>query len=166
MKKIKIVSALGFFALALFAVIGWSMGMNTDAPMSRGAMGGMTNDSRPNFSQLRHRYVMQNGLDKNYLNKISPLGKNADLKQAKSLYNQNCANCHGAGGKGDGVAGAALKPTPADIATFTKTHMATDGYLLWTISEGGLPIKSAMPSFKSILTEQQIWHIVAYIRNF
>jgi len=43
--------------------------------------------------------------------------------------------------------------------------MATDGYLFWTIAEGGMPIQTAMPVFKGTLKEEEIWQIVTYLRN-
>lgn len=37
------------------------------------------------------------------------------VKHGASLYSQNCAMCHGAEGKGDGAAGAALNPKPRNL---------------------------------------------------
>jgi mono/diheme cytochrome c family protein len=41
---------------------------------------------------------------------------------------------------------------------------SVDEYLLWTISEGGVQLGTEMPAFKEVLTEQQIWQIVIYMR--
>ena len=43
--------------------------------------------------------------------------------------------------------------------------MATDGYLFWSISEGGIPIQTAMPAFKGSLSEEEIWKIIIYLRE-
>lgn len=43
--------------------------------------------------------------------------------------------------------------------------MASDGYLLWTISEGGVPVGTAMPPFKGALKEDDIWAIITYVRG-
>jgi mono/diheme cytochrome c family protein len=48
---------------------------------------------------------------------------------------------------------------------FSKMPMATDGYLSWTIAEGGVPLQTAMPPFKSILKEDDIWKIIIYLRQ-
>ena len=81
------------------------------------------------------------------------------------LYAENCLGCHGPSGDGDGPAGNNLNPCPTNIAGFSKMPMATDGYLFWTIAEGGMPIQTAMPVFKGTLKEEEIWQIVTYLRN-
>ncbi len=43
--------------------------------------------------------------------------------------------------------------------------MATDSYLLWTLSEGGAPVGSAMPPFKGLLSEEEMWKIIRYLRE-
>jgi mono/diheme cytochrome c family protein len=43
--------------------------------------------------------------------------------------------------------------------------MASDGYLFWTIAEGGAPVGSAMPPFKGVLGDDQVWQVIAYLRE-
>src|SRR5215470_1810673 len=65
----------------------------------------------------------------------------AKKTDAKKLAEQNCATCHGPGGKGDGPAAAALPPPkPADW-TSAKVASETDGEIFWKISNG----RGAMP---------------------
>jgi mono/diheme cytochrome c family protein len=40
----------------------------------------------------------------------------------KELYERYCSACHGAGGKGDGVAGETMKVRPADLTTIASRH--------------------------------------------
>jgi mono/diheme cytochrome c family protein len=134
--------------------------------MMRGNRMGMMN-GMGGMSMLRHRYVMQNGIAPAYRNKTisANLSSSANLDKGKALYQTNCATCHGASGIGDGVAGTNLNPRPANIARFSKMPMASDSYLYWTIAEGGIPVKSAMPPFKAQLEELEIWQIITYLRN-
>src|SRR5215471_16093549 len=63
------------------------------------------------------------------------------------------------GGKGDGVAAAALSPKPADW-TSKKIQAESDGELFWKISHG----RGAMPSCKQ-LPENDRWALVHYIHS-
>jgi mono/diheme cytochrome c family protein len=80
------------------------------------------------------------------------------------LYADNCALCHGPTGMGDGEAGRALNPSPALLAYMINMPMAVDEYLLWTISEGGEPLGTDMPAFKDVLTTEEIWNVIAFMR--
>ena len=57
------------------------------------------------------------------------------VERGAHLYVENCALCHGAGGKGDGPAAAPLTVRPADL---TAPHLFahTDGDLFWWVSRG------------------------------
>jgi len=87
-------------------------------------------------------------------------GNQSDLAVAKTLYVTNCSPCHGTTGKGDGPAAAALNPKPANH-TSAAVQSETDGSLFWKLSEGRNP----MPSYKKILTDQQRWELINYIRT-
>jgi putative copper export protein/mono/diheme cytochrome c family protein len=77
------------------------------------------------------------------------------------LYAQNCALCHGAGGRGDGSAAAGLAVRPADL---TQPHLFahTPGDLFWWISHG--KDDGAMPGFASTLSPAQRWDLVNFVR--
>ncbi len=92
----------------------------------------------------------------------NPLKGNVQAtKEGKKLYDSMCAVCHGNKGRGDGVAGMALNPRPAN---FTKSVVQdqTDGEIYWKITNGRLP----MAAYKDILTEEQRWQLVNYLRTF
>src|ERR1035437_9226451 len=92
---------------------------------------------------------------------INPLKGNAvATEEGKKTFTQLCVMCHGDKGKGDGVAGLALTPRPANY-TLPKTQQQTDGDFFWKMSEGRPP----MASYKTILTETQRWQLVNYIRE-
>ena len=91
----------------------------------------------------------------------NPYQGNANATAAgKSLYKQLCAICHGDKGKGDGLAGMALNPRPANF-TSKRVQAQSDGAIYWKITEG----KPPMASYKEALPEQQRWQLVNYIRQ-
>jgi len=92
----------------------------------------------------------------------NPLAGNADATKAgKKKFVQLCVICHGDRGKGDGIAGMALKPPPADF-NLAKVQDQTDGAIFWKMTEG----KAPMASYKDLLTEEERWQLVNYIRTF
>lgn len=100
----------------------------------------------------------------NYAGKTNPVaGDQAAATAGAEIYATNCASCHGDAGKGDGAAGTALEPKPAVLAGDTKG----DDHLFWRINEGGAvaPFNSSMPAFKGVLSEDQIWQTIAFIRT-
>jgi mono/diheme cytochrome c family protein len=91
----------------------------------------------------------------------NPIAGNAStLAEGKKLYVTNCAPCHGDKGRGDGPAAQALSPKPADHSS-AAIQNETDGALFWKLSEGRNP----MPAYGKILTEQQRWELINYIRT-
>ena len=129
-----------------------------------GQMGMM--EGTMNMSMIRHHFVMQNGIDPNYVSKVNPLVRNADnIAAGKKFYEKSCALCHGMTGLGDGEGGKDLKPPPANITMFIKMHNVPDGYLYWTIAEGGVPLQTAMPPFKDVMQEDEIWKTIIFLRE-
>lgn len=101
-----------------------------------------------------------------YASKTNPLTGNADaIAKGKDQYTAICQACHGPAGLGDGPAGAALNPKPANLQNTAKE--ASDAYMYWRIAEGGAmdPFKSSMPSQKAVLKEEQIWQVISYVRT-
>ena len=114
---------------------------------------------------LRHWTFMHQGVPAEYRGQTSTVAPTeATIREGATLYAQNCASCHGPTGLGDGEAGRALNPSPALLAYLINMPMAVDEYLLWTISEGGKPLGTAMPAFKDKLAPEEIWKVVAFMR--
>ena len=79
---------------------------------------------------------------------------------AKKSVETNCGSCHGAGGKGDGPAAAALPPPKPANWTVDAVQKQTDGEIFWKISNG----RGAMPPWKH-LPEKERWELVNFIRS-
>jgi len=86
----------------------------------------------------------------------------AALNAAKQVYADQCANCHGDTGKGDGSDAMMYDPGPADLTDASRMNKLTDGEIYYQITQGRKP----MPSFKKRLTEEQRWQLVLLVRSF
>ena len=76
-------------------------------------------------------------------------------------FDEDCASCHGSGGRGDGPLASQLNPPPLDLAVHVPLHPdgALFSFIKWGV-EG-----TAMPSFAERLEDEQIWHIVNFIQT-
>lgn len=85
--------------------------------------------------------------------------QDADL--GREIYGTYCQSCHGEKGHGDGPAASSLTPPPANLAQLAR--QVGDDFLFWRISEG--VAGSAMVGWKGILSEEQIWQIIAFLHT-
>jgi len=95
----------------------------------------------------------------------------ADPGLGKSIYNHQCAQCHGENGKGDGPAASMLSPVPRDftsgafkIRSTESGSIPTDQDLLTSIQHG-LP-GSAMPDWAPFLNGDSLKAVLAYVKMF
>ena len=93
----------------------------------------------------------------------APQGKKSGRKGAaktETLFQQHCARCHGADGRGmtslGKVYGAPNLTEAALQARFSDKELSA------IITDG----EGAMPSFKKILSKTEIAALVAYVRRF
>ena len=91
----------------------------------------------------------------------------ASEKRGASLYAIYCASCHGIEGHGDGPAAAALNPTPARHTDTAYMDSLSDDHLFLVVQKGGTAVgKSAMmTASEGLLTDEQIWDVVAFMRK-
>jgi len=94
-----------------------------------------------------------------------------DTTAGKQVYARWCAGCHGDQGAGDGVAAKHMIPPPRDftgaiyqIRSTASGNLPTDADLMRSIDEG-LP-GTAMPGWKTSLSDRERRDVLAYIKTF
>jgi len=102
----------------------------------------------------------------NYVDKLMPTGWWTDpnvLEEGARIYfgqanvTNSCSSCHGKDGQ-------PLKKGARDLRDQKNTGRFSDSYWYWRVAEG-VP-KTSMKPWKSLLTEEQIWQVVAFIHTF
>jgi len=79
-------------------------------------------------------------------------------KAGEKIYTTNCMSCHGTPGKGNFQN---LVPPPGDPAT-EKIQRNSDGEIFYKVTTGRGP----MPSFRSVLSTNDIWNVISFVRSF
>ncbi len=84
----------------------------------------------------------------------------AALAAGKSLFENNCAVCHGGDARGDGTVRFLLRVPPADL-TAGVAAQRSDGYIYATIRNGSI----VMPSYADAMSPTERWQVVLYLRS-
>jgi len=100
--------------------------------------------------------------------------KSEALARAETLYERDCAACHGVDGKGGGVAGRnlpgmqkmdpAMPSGPADFTGAGMMFAASDVRLQGKLMRGGMG--TGMPEFGSLYTDEEQWAMITHLRTF
>ncbi len=91
-----------------------------------------------------------------------PTWKAAGLQEGKEIFTRNCLTCHGCAGNGLGTYGGTLVVTPVNFKQDPFRDMPDEQWF-WHVSEG-VP-GTVMPTWKTSLTEDQRWKVIAYIQQ-
>ena len=94
-------------------------------------------------------------------NPVAPTA--ASIKTGEGVFKKYCAFCHNADGKGDGPL-APKDSHPPSLVDDKWGHGSSDGEIFAVIQNGAGPT-SKMKGFKGKLTDQDIWHVINYLRN-
>lgn len=147
-----IAGALGCAGLASLSAIGFI------------ATGGFRADARPSRAET----VLADGAKE----MLIPLqaGRHSDpaaltaaaIAGGQQTFGEECAVCHGAGGRGDAPLGQSMNPPAMDLGSREAQHW-NDGELYWII-EHGLRM-TGMPAWGATLSPEQIRELVAYLRT-
>jgi len=83
------------------------------------------------------------------------------LAQAETLYNQNCAACHGQYGGGNGPAANTTAEEPVAFADANYMFQMRGDVLYAKIRRGGMG--TDMPNFGTLFTQDETWALVEYL---
>ena len=110
------------------------------------------------MKEVKHEVTIGGKDDKN------PIQYSEDaVKEGGEHFQHHCGICHGLDGQNTGVPFATkMQPPVADLSA-KDVQDYTDGQLKWIIANGIAP--SGMPGWKDILTDEEMWNLVRYIRH-
>lgn len=152
MKMIRLILAIGIAFIAGFLILPtvvFCRGLQATQPgsLETKVVGG-----------LKHKLFVGNKSQKN------PLAADADvLADGREAFSHYCVACHGMDGQNTGVPFAQkLSPSVPSLAS-PDVQTYTDGQLKWIIDNGIWP--SGMPGSRGILSDEEIWSIVVYLRH-
>jgi mono/diheme cytochrome c family protein len=90
-----------------------------------------------------------------------------DVEDGSRMFDAYCTACHGVEGKGkapvtDNSSGKRYPiPPPPLSGTANVTARRSDGYLFYTIRDGG----AIMPGYAYAMQDHDVWDVVAYMRT-
>lgn len=86
-----------------------------------------------------------------------------NIASGKETFSYYCVVCHGLDGQNTGVPFAQRMFPPVPSLASDTVQSYTDGQLEWIVANGLGP--SGMPASRGILSDDEIWSIVLYIRH-
>jgi plastocyanin len=93
----------------------------------------------------------------------NPRAQDANLwREAAPTFGGRCAMCHGNDGRGHTDFASRLYPRVPDLGG-ARVQDFTDGELFWII-QSGIRL-TGMPGFHGLLTDEDTWKLVAFIRR-
>ena len=107
----------------------------------------------------------QINLARSWENPFSPSPEN--IEGGKKLFEGKgfCVTCHGKDGKGLGNIPGLRGKLPRNFTDKKWQAVRTDGELFWILKNGS-PGTDMAPFIPLVLTEEQAWQVVLYVRSF
>lgn len=86
----------------------------------------------------------------------------ASVKEGSNLYGVHCQRCHGQTGRTPTTIGRWMYPRAADLGS-DRVQKWSDAELFW-IAKNGIRM-TGMPAFGKTETDENLWHIVHFLRT-
>jgi mono/diheme cytochrome c family protein len=106
----------------------------------------------------KHHLTVQGRYDRNPIKATKE-----NIESGKQAFSSYCVVCHGRDGQNTGVPFATRLSPPVPSLASSHVQNYTDGQLKWIVENGIAP--SGMPASKGILSDQDIWAIVLFLRH-
>jgi mono/diheme cytochrome c family protein len=110
------------------------------------------------MTAIKHHVTVGN---KKQRNPLAPTGEN--IAAGRDAFSHYCVACHGMDGQNTGVPFADRLSPPVPSLKSDVVQSYSDGQLKWVIDNGLSP--SGMPGSKGLLSDEEIWSTVLYIRH-
>ena len=107
---------------------------------------------------MKHRLTVGGKKDRNPL-----IATKENIHAGQRAFGYYCVVCHGRDGQNSGVPFADKMSPPVPSLASPEVQTYTDGQLKWIIENGIFP--SGMPASKGILSDEEMWQAVLYIRH-
>ncbi len=90
-----------------------------------------------------------------------------NIEKGKTLFHGKafCVTCHGRDGKGLGKIPGLVGKLPRNFTDKDWQTARTDGELLWILKNGS-PGTAMAPFIPLVLSEEEAWHVLLYVRAF
>lgn len=85
------------------------------------------------------------------------------IEKGKTVFNTQCASCHGAEGKGDGIAGANLNPKPRNFLSLEGWTNGPEFNMMYKTLQEGI-IERGMASYSNLPPEER-FALIHFIRT-
>ena len=91
---------------------------------------------------------------------------NPSAEAGKTTFSTFCATCHGDTGKGDGIAGQALEPNPADFTDPAFWKARDDVQIKNAITNGGASVGKSplMAPWGPVIGEEGVESVLLYLK--
>lgn len=90
-----------------------------------------------------------------------------NIEEGKNIFHGKafCVTCHGRDGKGLGKIPGLVGKLPRNFTDKAWQAARTDGELFWILKHGS-PGTAMAPFIPLVLTEDEAWHVLLYVRSF